>query len=692
MNLTAEQLKSVQHSSGHALVIAVPGSGKSTSMVARMLYLMDQGVPASRIYCVMFNKAARDEFQEKIQRKLPNMKEEDLPRVKTFHGCGNELINLLTPRYLSREYKFVGSTGKQRSAAREVLLPYLGGDKRKVAGCLDDFLSFVDLVKSTSNEPSKVFTDLKGQFSSPWFVEAYNDFEKKRKRDKVRYFADLIYDPMMEVLRNPKARAAVAGLMDHLIVDEYQDINDIQQQMIKAMAGDKAQVMGVGDPDQCIYAWRGARPDFILTRFHEDFPNTTVYSFTRTFRYGHPLAIASNYVITNNDNRVDQLCVSGDKLYPTELSLEIESLKAPKVPEILANWCSADPSHRRQDAAVLVRNYSHAIPVEISLLNEGIPYRMVGGEPIFLKDEMAAILCALKIAAGTLFQKQDIDTRLVSKFLQIPPLNLTYEDQQDLIYNKMASDPERAPELLGELKFRATKPGMAKGIDARATLWRNLASIGNWQPKELIEYFFNTGGMERYFRAISTAPEQYDEKLHLFETFARYAEIMEEAGCTLQEFVGHIDTLISKSESMAKLDDPVLITSCHRSKGLEWDLVIMAGLSEGRFPFIPRDQKVPVSMEDERRLFYVAMTRARKKLCFVIPNDPNLRHWLGNVQTGSPVGLEPSHETASRFLYESNLFLAQLAEQIVQESRLPAKLKGVPGVALAQRYLDVRQS
>lgn len=681
-------MKPVKHKEGHALVIAVPGSGKSTSMVARILHLIESGVKGSRIYCVMFNAAACEEFEGKLKKQLPHVKDKDLPKVKTFHRCGTELINLLTPTFLPSGYKFTGNVYAQRTAAKEVLGSFLNDDWRKVAGHLDDFVTFIDLVKSSSDSAAQVFSDSNGAFTHPWYVDAYEEFEKRRIKAKVRYFADLIYDPMMEVIRNPKARQAVSGLMEHLIVDEYQDINEIQQQMIKALAGDAAQTMAVGDPDQCIYAWRGARPDFILNRFHVDFPNPTIYNLTRTFRYGHPMSLAANYVITNNIDRVDQLCVSAEGIYPTELSLEIESMKKPKVPEILAKWCADDPGHSRKDAAVLVRNYSHAIPVEISLLNEGIPYKMDGGTAIFLRDEMAAILCALKIAAGTLFKNPAVDVKLVQNFLQHPPINLSYEDKHELVFEKMMPDPDNAVERLSELKFRAPGPGLARQIDDRVQLWRNLASLSHDPASELITYYFNRSNMERHFRFICRTPEQFDEKLQLFETFTKYAQIKEDEGLSLKEFVQHIDDLVSQSAKMEELDDPILITSCHKSKGLEWPLVIMCGLSEGRFPFIPREKSKPVSMEDERRLFYVAMTRAKKRLCMVIPNDPDLLRWLGNVNVGAPEGLEACPETASRFLYESNIFLAQLAPQIVKEGRLPAKLAGTPGAAMMQRYLD----
>lgn len=670
-------------------MIAVAGSGKSTAMVARIKHLIQQGVIPNRIWALMFNSAARDSFKQKLKKEYSNRKDWELPQVLTFHGCGTQLIKRLAPKYLPDNYKLEASSGKLRSATRKILEPFLKGDHKKVAAHLDDFLSFVDLVKSTTDTAKDVFIAMNLPPARAWFIEAYERFEIQRHQDKVRYFSDLIYDPMMALIKHPDAQLLVAGMMDYLIVDEYQDINEIQQQMIKILAGDKAQVMGVGDPDQCIYAWRGARPDFILRRFHDDFPNPTQYQLTRTFRYGHALSVAANHVISNNVDRIDQLCISGEGVGSTELSLQIESLRSPTIPGILDKW--VEEGHRRADVAILVRNFSHAIPVELALLNMGTPYQMEGGEPVFLKAEMAAILCALKIAAGTLFQKPQIDGRLVSNFLQVPPLMLGYEDERDLIYTKMANDPENAVHKLSDLKFRVSQSWQRKRIEAKANLWRNLASLGEDRASELIQYFFDAGELDHFFRQSCKSDEQYDDKLMLFDTFARYAEIKENQGMSLREFVDHIDELIKTSSSMKDREDPVLITSCHRSKGLEWDMVILAGLSDGRFPFIPQRQDTPVSIEDERRLFYVAMTRARKRLCLVIPNDPDLMRWLGNVNRGAPEGIESSRETASRFIYESNLFLAQLADQIVGAGRLPAKLIGLEGSSLMQAYLEQLQ-
>lgn len=686
MRLTEEQQRPVRHEKGHALVVAVAGSGKTTMLVARIMHLIThKGADPRRIMVVMFNTAARDSFKERLGRALPNVKKEDLPRVLTFHGCGTQLIRRLTPRFLPDDYQFKGGEWQEKKAAKEALERLLGERNRAVYRYLDDFVSFIDLVKSTTQAAAVVFNEHRMPAENKLFIAAFDIFENKRKEARQRYFSDLIYDPVMALVDNESARRTVAGQVDYLIVDEYQDINESQQEMIKAVAGNTAEVMAVGDPDQCIYTWRGARPDYILKHFYTDFPGTQLYQLTRTFRYGHALSLAANFVITNNTERVDQLCISGSEGVVTELSLDEDGMEVSKVPELVNEWCEASSDHKRSDIAVLVRTFTHAIPVELAMLNAGIPYRLEGRDPVLVRGDMAGILCAMKIAGGILFNTPRVDAQLVSSFLRVPPMGLSFEDEKVLI-DEMQQDPSRAVSVLDSARARAPASWMRSMMEERATAWRSLERMGlGSSPSAIVEQYFEAVGMERYFEREGFSQEQIDERMFLFETFMRYAEIKESAGLDLLGFLGHVDDMISASKDLSKTDDPVLVTSCHRSKGLEWDMVIMAGLSDGRFPFIPSDGDV--SIEDERRLFYVAMTRARKRLCLLVPNDHKLRSWLGNARIGHPDGILPAPEVASRFVYESNLFLSQLAPQFVSKGGLPANIKQAEGAALSSRYL-----
>jgi DNA helicase-2/ATP-dependent DNA helicase PcrA len=302
MNLTDEQLRIINHSGGHARVSAVAGSGKTTTMVARVGQLLQQGVSANLVMVLMFNKSARDSFAEAMQNRLPSAAQ--LPEVRTFHSLGMRLVNSFTKRGALPPYSLVTEEYIQEKLARQVANEvyresqdndgWLAGDE------VEEFITFIDRVKSTVTGPAEVFKKLDLSTRYSYFIKAFDLFEKVRRERKIRFYADLIHEPLMAMLADSELADWVTDRVDHIIVDEYQDINEAQQQLLKILAGSRARVMVVGDVDQCIYEWRGARPEYITTRFQLDFPKPENYMLSYTFRYGHQLSLAANHLISWN--------------------------------------------------------------------------------------------------------------------------------------------------------------------------------------------------------------------------------------------------------------------------------------------------------------------------------------------------------------------------------------------------------
>ena len=182
------------------------------------------------------------------------------------------------------------------------------------------------------------------------------------------------------MLADSELAAWVTDRVDHIIVDEYQDINESQQQLLKILAGSRAKVMVVGDVDQCIYEWRGARPEYITTRFQLDFPNPENYQLSYTFRYGHQLSLAANHLIAGNKKRDRKLCISHETNPKTIITCLEEQKKHPAI-SVLSEWREKNRSLR--DAVVLVRLFAQSVPVELALLEAGIPYRLEGNAQVF---------------------------------------------------------------------------------------------------------------------------------------------------------------------------------------------------------------------------------------------------------------------------------------------------------------------
>jgi DNA helicase-2/ATP-dependent DNA helicase PcrA len=656
MKLTEEQLRIVNHAGGHARVSAVAGSGKTTTMVARIGYLLRQGVAAGQMLVLMFNKSARDSFADSMAGNLASLGC-PLPEVRTFHALGLRLVTSFTRRGALPPFRLVTEDYILERLARQVVGEVYRQEHDNEgwpsAEDVEEFLTFLDRVKATVSEPARVFKSLALPMRYDYFVAAYELFEKVRCERKIRFYADLIHEPLMAMRSDRELAAWVADRVEHIIVDEYQDINEAQQQLLQILAGRRGKVMAVGDVDQCIYEWRGAQPEYITTRFQQDFPNPANYLLSFTFRFGHQLSLAANHLIANNVKRDRKFCISHHSTpntvisclpEPDKLYLAFKAKEKHPVLAVLADW--QNRGRTLGEAVVLVRLFAQSVPVELALLEAGIAYRLEGNNQVFDCPEVLALTGYLQLVLGSLAD-DDLPARTATlvAMLSQPHVGLKREELE-LLARAIAENPGAAPELLASWGGNDLSPFLRKRFGETADNWRYLARL----PE--------TGGAAGILKKIVEKLKLYD----FYDTFSARTATAENRVKTCQAFIDFAaGQQLSVRELPAKIagfraagqtlsDGTLLITSVHRAKGLEWPLVILPGLEEGSFPFY-RDQKgEAVELEDERRLFYVAMTRAIEQVVFIHPADARLKRCLAGDSTRLP---EPPF-SASRFLYEAN--------------------------------------
>ncbi|EKD36509.1 MAG: hypothetical protein ACD_75C01484G0001, partial [uncultured bacterium] len=458
MKLTEEQLRIVNHSGGHARVSAVAGSGKTTTMVARIGHLLRQGVAAEQLLVLMFNKSARDSFADAMSKNLAALGCR-LPEVRTFHSLGLRLVTSFTKRGVLPAFRLVTEEYILERLARQVVSE-MYREKHENEGWpsgedLEEFITFLDRVKATSAGVDRVFASLALPARYDYFVPAYDLFEKVRREQKIRFYADLIHEPLMAMRADKELAAWVADRVEHIIVDEYQDINEAQQQLLQLLAGRRGKVMVVGDVDQCIYEWRGAQPEYITTRFQQDFPNPANYLLSFTFRYGHQLSLAANYLIANNKKRDRKFCISHESTPNTQISclpepdklrLTFKEKEKHPVLAVLADW--REQGRTLGEAAVLVRLFAQSVPVELALLEAGIPYRLEGNNQVFDCPEVLALTGYLQLVQGILAD-DDLPTRTTTlvAMLSQPHMGLKREEMEKLA-RAIAENPALAPQLL----------------------------------------------------------------------------------------------------------------------------------------------------------------------------------------------------------------------------------------------------
>lgn len=666
MQFTSEQHNIIQHSNGHARVRAVAGSGKTTTMVERIAHLLEQGVESSAIMVLMFNKSARDAFEVKLRARLQSTPLK-APEIRTFHSLGLRLVESFVRRGALTPMRLVTEEHVREALARKIgqyILKEID-DGWSLKEDLEEFLGFIDLVKANRQEPRQLARDisLPSRFSS--FVEGYNLFEEERLEKKIRFYSDLIVDPLVRLEGDEELKSWVSNRVDYIIVDEYQDINECQQELLKAVAGTRAQVMVVGDGDQCIYEWRGAKPEYITSRFAEDFLSPTDYALSVTFRYGDSLCLAANHLIANNTDDNRSMCRAHVANPHTQIVAH-ETTKGKKSPvvEIVKEWQLQ--GRKLTEMAVLVRLYAMSVPMELAFLEEGIPYRLQGGRTVFNCPEILALTGYLKLCGASLGQNGGEETqRFVQEMLTQPHTGIKKAAQEKLAVS-IARSPESAPSLILSQIKSSTKGFHRKKLEKLADTWQWLIDEPcTAKAHKVLKRLVARLDLYQFYYDFSTRESSAENRIQTCESLISFAA---EQDMSVEDFVTELHRL-QHQENVE--EDRVLITSIHRAKGLEWPLVVLPGLVEGSFPFTrasgKEDGPVGEGVEDERRLFYVGMTRAIEELHVLHPVD----FFFQESMTDGRAGVLPGNERplASCFLYEANLKLSSEIGSCIQKKK-----------------------
>lgn len=655
--LTQEQQSVITHQQGHARVRAVAGSGKTTTLVERVIYLLRQGVHSKRVLVVMYNRAAREDFISKLQRRAGEIKSQEglqlqLPDVRTFHSLGHRLTQtfcrwgLLEARQLQQEEWMVDRLTRQAltqlaEQQGQELQAWLEED------ALDAFKSFCTLVKSGLSEAQDIFEVLDTTATQKHFPQAFEKLEELLTDQRLMFFDDLLWRPLKILAKQPELLQRLQGFLDYLIVDEYQDINEVQQALLKSLAGE-AQVMVVGDIDQCIYEWRGARPEYMLRRFQQDFKQVQDYPLTHTFRFGHSLALAANQAITHNRERPEQITLAAKNTQPTFLH---QGQGSSWLLEQLATWQAQNPQGK---AAILVRSWSQSLDVQLELLKSHQPFQLARQEHfIFNRPQIRGLLAYARLAInsqpGIVINYQHPDAQQdFYQLLSFPTLYLTEQERQGLVQARMQSAAALASTL--DRMPQGKRNRVVKRLDLLKKLAKRAKQL---KPVGFIQYTLRETDALEKIRKTAPSKESGDEALRLIEGLRRYAE--KSTTNDLGEWINGLELARQEGIASQAAADPaeqLVILTVHAAKGLEWDWVGVYGLNEGDFPYTSGFSRLtPAEEEAERRLFYVAITRAK--------------HWL--VLTRSENSTQPS-----RFLEEAALKDAsKLATLLHQPSEQP---------------------
>jgi len=600
-SLNPEQRDAVTWPGGPLLVFAGAGSGKTRVIACRIARLVHDGVYASRILAVTFtNKAAR-EMRERVEGMIGV--EAKRLMLGTFHSVCARLLRMDGEAIgLNRDF-VVYDDGDQVSLIKECL---------KELEIDDKFLQPRAALSEISRAKERMWTpeEYKSHADSPFqeqVARLYTAYQRGLKRNNALDFDDLIYHGVRLLEDSPTVRKKYQERFEHVLVDEYQDVNYAQFRLAELMAGVHRNLTIVGDDDQSIYAWRGADVSLML-RFASDYPDAKIVKLEQNYRSTPIILEAAHEVIRHNRGRADKRLWTdregGAPIVLREAGTEGDEAMS-IADEIVREVRTAD--RNLGDFAVLYRTNAQSRALEEAFLTMRIPHILVGGMRFYERKEIKDLAGYLRLVQNP--QDEIAFRRVVNS----PTRGLGAVSIQNL---------ERWADVRGGTLWDAAhdqevQVGMATRVRTalKSFLWiieegRQLAEAGKIAP--LLRHLLDKSGYEAELRRERTEEATSRlENLHEFVSVAaQYDETDEEP--SLIGFLERI-ALMSDVDALKDTGDAVTLMTLHSSKGLEFPVVFLAGLEESVFPH-SRSINDERQLEEERRLCYVGITRARERL------------------------------------------------------------------------------
>ncbi|BAZ92508.1 DNA helicase II [Thiohalobacter thiocyanaticus] len=607
--LNDAQREAVTAPAGHVLVLAGAGSGKTRVLVHRIAWLIQvERVSPFGILAVTFtNKAAR-EMRGRIEELM------GVPArgmwVGTFHGLAHRLLRAHWQEAgLPETFQIIDSDDQLRLVKR--VLRQLELDEARFPP--KQLQWFINGRKDEGLRPQHV-----EHFDDPFLktqIRVYAAYDELCQRLGLVDFAEILLRAHELWLKYPRVLAHYQQRFGHILVDEFQDTNSIQYAWLRLLAGQTGRVFAVGDDDQSIYGWRGARIENIQ-RFSEDFPGTQLVRLEQNYRSTGTILAAANALIAHNAGRMGKnLWTEGEDGEPIELyNAYNEYEEAQYVVDRIEQF--TETGQARSEIAILYRSNAQSRVFEEQLMQRAIPYRVYGGLRFFERAEIKDALCYLRLANNR------GDDASFERVVNQPPRGIGERT--------VGAVREQARALDISLWESARRIVAEKALNARAVnalnnfieLIENAGeSIVDLELHEQAEAMIQASGLIEHFKKEKGERGQARiENLEELVNAARAFEVPEEAEEDLTEgepdaltaFLAHAALEAGEGQADA-WEDCVQLMTLHSAKGLEFPVVFMAGLEEGLFPHqMSADE--PGRLEEERRLCYVGMTRARQRL------------------------------------------------------------------------------
>jgi DNA helicase-2/ATP-dependent DNA helicase PcrA len=582
-SLNEAQKEAVLHTEGPLLVVAGAGTGKTKTLTHRIIHLIHKGVSPQNILAITFTNKAAAEMRERVAEMLAS--DDGLPTMSTFHSLGVRILREHHGKIGVNKYFNILDTQDKMSLVKQAMkfhdIDPKEWEPRKIA-------SFISRAKS-DEKTSKDFSANNNPITT--IVQlVWPKYEELKRAEQSLDFDDLLSETYFLLKREPEILKSYQARWQYVHVDEYQDTNTIQYKIVKLLSKEHKNLCAVGDGDQNIYSWRGADMRNILN-FEKDFPGAKVVVLETNYRSSKNILQAAHDIISKNTERIDKKLVTdnqrGDKIsfYEGFSAYQEASWVANQVQQYIASACEP------QDIAVLFRTNFQSRILEEAFLQRTLPYQVVGVK-FFARREIKDVMSYLKAA----FNRDSLSD--IKRVINEPKRSL----------GKVAVAKIFAEDLAGlSAKGRVSYQSFVKILD---DIYEYAQSHN---PSETIKFVIRHSGFEK---KLNEGTDDDKERLENMKELVTYANKYEDIDNAFDIFFEEV-ALLSDQDSLGsntKDSNTVKLMTIHASKGLEFKHVFVVGLEQGLFPSQRDDVKNKHEQEEERRLCYVAFTRAKDKL------------------------------------------------------------------------------
>jgi DNA helicase-2/ATP-dependent DNA helicase PcrA len=643
-DLNDAQREAVAAPPGPILVLAGAGSGKTRVLVHRVAWLISQeGVSPHSILAVTFTNKAAGEMRGRIEALLGTPG--GALWIGTFHGLAHRLLRLhWREAGLPQTFQILDSEDQLRVVKKVVRALELD-DTRWVPR---DLQYFINAQKDEGRRPAALSDD--GDGTRRVMIKVYAAYEETCRRSGVVDFAELLLRSFELWRDQPQLLAHYQRRFRHVLVDEFQDTNAIQYQWVRLLAGPDSLPFVVGDDDQSIYGWRGARVENIR-KYQKDFPGTTVFRLEQNYRSTATILNAANALIANNTGRMGKtLWTAGERGEPIRVYAAFnERDEADFVVDKIRDWVRQ--GGRRQECGVLYRSNAQSRVLEEALLAARIPYRVYGGLRFFERAEIKDALAYLRLVSSR------IDDASFERVVNLPTRGIgakSVETLREYARAQAVSLWEAGGAMIGA---GTLGPKGAQSLHGFLQLIERLAREVQGLPlhEQVDRVIAASGLLDHYRKDKGERGEARVENLEELVSAARGFTLEEGSDLPpLESFLAHA-VLESGEGQASEWEDSVQMMTLHSAKGLEFPVVFLCGLEDGLFPH-QRSITDIGGLEEERRLAYVGLTRAMRRLYLTYAEQRRLH---GVDQFGTP----------SRFIAEVPNELIEEVRPRVQVSR-----------------------